>query len=50
MDEMEYHVIEPILDKNEIIKHDELQKLIVKYAPKKESVVTDEELKKFFMN
>ena len=46
MDEMEYHVIEPILDKNEIIKHDELQKLIVKYAPKKESVVTDEELKK----
>lgn len=46
MDEMEYHAIEPQLDENEKIKHDELQKLIVKYAPKKESIVTDEELKK----
>jgi flagellar protein FlaI len=45
MDEMEYHAIEPKLDKNEKIKHDELEKLIVKYAPKKESIVTDEELK-----
>ena len=45
MDEMEYHAIEPKLDKNEKIKHDELQKLIVKFAPKKESIVTDDELK-----
>ncbi len=46
MDEMEYHAIEPQLDENEKIKHDELQKLIVKFAPKKESIITDEELKK----
>jgi len=46
MDEVEYHAIEPTLDKNEQIKHDQLQKLIVKLAPKKESVVTDDELKK----
>lgn len=45
MDEIEYHTIEPILDKNEQIKHDELQKLIVKMSPKKKSVTTDEELK-----
>jgi flagellar protein FlaI len=45
MDEIEYHTIEPILDKNEKIKHDELQKLIVKMSPKKKSVTTDEELK-----
>jgi len=46
MDEVEYHAIEPTLDKNEQIKYDQLQKLIVKLAPKKESVVTDDELKK----
>jgi len=46
MDEMEYHAIEPTLDKNEQIKHDEVLKLIVKLVPKKEKVVTDEELKK----
>lgn len=46
MDEAEYHAIEPTLDKNEQIKYDEIQKLIVKLAPKKESIVTDEELKK----
>ena len=46
MDEMEYHAIEPTLDENEKIKHDEILKLIVKLAPKKEKVVTDEELKK----
>jgi len=46
MDEVEYHAIEPTLDKNEQIKHDQLQKLIVKFVPKKESVVTDDELKK----
>jgi len=45
MDEVEYHAIEPTLDNYEQIKHDELQKLIVKYAPKKKSVVSDEELK-----
>ncbi|RLF34194.1 MAG: hypothetical protein DRM98_01040 [Thermoplasmata archaeon] len=46
MDEMEYHAIEPTLDENEKIKYDEILKLIVKLAPKKEKVVTDEELKK----
>ncbi|MCK4902839.1 MAG: type II/IV secretion system ATPase subunit, partial [Thermoplasmatales archaeon] len=45
MDEVEYHAVEPLLDKNEQIKHDELQKLIVKNAPKKDSVITDDELK-----
>lgn len=45
MDEVEYHTIEPQLDKNEQIKHDELLKLIVKNAPKKDSVITDDELK-----
>ena len=33
MDEMEYHAIEPKLDKNEQIKHDQLLNLIVKFAP-----------------
>ena len=46
MDELEYYAIEPQLDENEQIKHDRLQKLIVKYAPTKESIITDEELKK----
>jgi flagellar protein FlaI len=46
MDELEYRVIEPKLDKNEQIKYDELQKLIVKFAPQKESVITDNELRK----
>jgi len=46
MDEVEYHAIEPTLDKNEQIKYDQLQKLIVKLVPKKESVITDDELKK----
>jgi len=45
MDDVEYHTIEPLLDKNEQIKHDQLQKLIVKNAPKKRSVLTDDELK-----
>jgi flagellar protein FlaI len=45
MDEIEYHTIEPILDKDEQIKHDDLQKLIIKLAPKKKSVITDEELR-----
>ena len=46
MDEAEYHAIEPQLDENEQIKYEQLQKLIVKYAPKKESIITDEELKR----
>ncbi len=45
MDELEYHTIEPLLDENEQIKHDELQKLIIKNAHKKKSVITDEELR-----
>ncbi len=45
MDEKEYHPIEPILKKDEQIKHDQLLKIIVKKAPKKESVRTDDELK-----
>ncbi len=46
MDEVEYYAIEPKLDKNEQIKYDQLLKLIIKLAPKKESVSTDDELKK----
>ena len=30
MDEKEYHAIEPMLEKNEQIKHDQLLKIIVK--------------------
>ncbi len=45
MDELEYHAIEPLLNNNEQIKYDELQKLIIKYAPKKKSAITDEELR-----
>ena len=45
MDEKEYHTIEPKLDKNEQIKHDKLQKLIIKNASKKQSVITDDQLK-----
>ena len=46
MDEVEYHAIEPILDNNEKIKYEQLQKLIVKLVPKKESILSDDELKK----
>ena len=45
MDELEYHAIEPLLDKNEEIKQEQILNLIVKLAPKKNSVQTDEELK-----
>jgi len=45
MDEMEYYAIEPSLNEDEQIKHDELLKIIVKKAPKKKSVITDDELK-----
>jgi len=45
MEELEYYAIEPQLDKNEQIKYEELQKLIVKLAPKKDSVIADEEFK-----
>jgi flagellar protein FlaI len=50
MDELEYRAIEPELDEDEKIKHDELQKLIIKLAPKKDSVITDEELKKLLQD
>jgi len=46
MDEKEYHPIEPTLNEDEQKKHDLLLELIVKKAPQKESVRTDEELKK----
>ena len=46
MDEKEYHAIEPTLDEAEKEKHDMLLKLIVKKAPEKDSVITDDELKK----
>jgi len=46
MDEVEYRAIEPELDQNEKIKLNELQRLIVKLVPKKDSVITDEQLKK----
>jgi flagellar protein FlaI len=46
MDEKEYHPIEPQLDEDEQKKHDLLLELIVKKAPQKESVRTDEQLKK----
>jgi flagellar protein FlaI len=49
MDEIQYNSIEPELDENEQIKHDELLKLIVKNAPKKDSVIEDEELKKILL-
>ena len=46
MEDIEYHAIEPKLSKNERLKHDEIQKLIVKKAPNKDSAITDEELRK----
>lgn len=46
MDEKEYHPIEPQLSPDEQKKHDLLLKIIVKKAPTKESVKTDDELKK----
>jgi archaeal flagellar protein FlaI len=45
MDEVEYHAIEPELSKSEKEKLDNLLKLIVKRAPEKKSVVTDDELR-----
>ena len=45
MDEKEYHAIEPELDEDEKIKHDRLLKIIVKKAPEKDSILTDEELR-----
>jgi len=45
MDEVEYHAIEPIVDDVVKIKLDEILKLIVKKAPEKKSVQTDEEMK-----
>ena len=45
MDEIEYQAIEPELDDDEQIKHDRLLKLLVKKAPEKRSILTDEELR-----
>jgi len=45
MDEIEYHAVEPELDDDEQIKHDILLKLLVKKAPEKGSVITDDELR-----
>ncbi len=46
MDEREYHAIEPTLDEIESKKHEKLLKIIVKKAPEKKSVRSDEDLKK----
>ncbi len=46
MDEKEYYSIEPRLSPDEQKKYDLLLKIIVKKAPQKESVKTDEDLKK----
>lgn len=45
MDELEYHAIEPTVDEVIQVKLDEILKLIVKKAPQKKSVLTDEEMK-----
>jgi archaeal flagellar protein FlaI len=45
MDEVEYHVIEPVVDEVLQEKLDLILKLIVKKAPEKKSVITDEELR-----
>src|SRR4030042_1846450 len=44
MDELEYHVIEPIVDNVIQEKLDVILKLIVKKAPEKKSVITDKEI------
>ena len=46
MDDIEYHTIEPELNDVEKKKRDTLLNLLVKKAPQKGSVITDEELKK----
>ena len=45
MDSPEYKSIEPGLSEIDKIKHEQILKLIVKKAPEKKSVVTDDELK-----
>ncbi len=45
MDQPEYYAIEPELNEAEQKKHDQLLKIIVKKAPEKKSIVSDEELK-----
>ncbi len=45
MEEKIYQAIEPTLDEDAKRKYEKLLKIIVKKAPEKESVVTDEELK-----
>ncbi|MCD6468626.1 MAG: type II/IV secretion system ATPase subunit [Thermoplasmata archaeon] len=46
MDEILYYAIEPKLNEREKEKYDRILNLILKKAPEKESVVTDDELKK----
>lgn len=46
MEEVEYRSIEPILTDNEKEKHKQILKIIVKKVPEKDSVKTDDELKK----
>ena len=45
MDSPEYKTIEPGLTDVDKIKHEQMLKLIVKKAPEKKSVITDDELK-----
>jgi flagellar protein FlaI len=45
MDEVEYHAIEPTVDEVTKVKLDEILRLIVKKAPQKKSVVTDDDMK-----
>jgi len=48
MDERLYQSIEPFLDDDAKKKYDDLLKILVKRAPEKKSVVTDDELKTVF--
>jgi archaeal flagellar protein FlaI len=45
MDEPEYHVIEPGLDDNTIVKKDVILKKIIQKAPSKPSVISDNDLR-----
>jgi flagellar protein FlaI len=45
MDELEYHVIEPTMNDIILVKRNEVLRLIVKKAPEKKSVISDEEMR-----
>jgi len=45
MDELEYHVIEPTMNDTILAKRNKVLRLIVKKAPEKKSVITDEEMR-----